>query len=141
MAYFIPNSKKVVVLIELLLILFITNNRLYSQNCDTLAFCEIENLPEFNYDVEQYIKDHINFSNLPNMDSIQGTIYLVFTIQEDGTTANHKIVKGIRKDLDEEVLRVGKTIVFKKGAMNNGKPIQTKFVLPIKFISIKDKKR
>ena len=45
----------------------------------------------------------------------------------------HRVIKGVREDLDVEALRVAKLIKFDKPAMNNNEPIGVCFQVGILF--------
>jgi len=114
-------------------------NQNFSQVRDSLPFYEIEELPEFDSDLSKFIQDNLNYPQTAINDSISGIVYVKFIINEQGATINHKILKGVREDLDNEALRIAKSIVFKKPAMNKGKSVQIEFILPVDF-NLKKKK-
>lgn len=119
---------------------FIMYFQAFSQNCDSLIFYEIENLPEFGGDLSKFIADSTLYPQKALDDSISGTVYVLFLINKDGTTSDHKILKGIREDLDSEAIRVSRLIKFEKPAMNRGKPLKYKYTIPVEF-KIKEKKK
>lgn len=53
---------------------------------------------------------------------------------------NHKVLTGIRKDLNDEALRVVKLVNFEKPAMQSGKPIKVKYTIPVVFKLTEEKK-
>jgi TonB family protein len=65
--------------------------------------------------------------------SIEGKVFVEFWVDTCGITSDHRILKGLHKDLDEEALRVARLIKFSKPAMQAGKPVNVKFVLPFEF--------
>ncbi len=68
---------------------------------------------------------------------ITGIIYVEFVIEKDGTTSYASIGKGSSNDprLTAEALRICKLIRFKTAAMQNGKPVRSKYTLPIEFVN------
>lgn len=60
-------------------------------------------------------------------------IYVQFTVAEDGTVKNPKILKGINTVLDNEALRVVKMMPKWKPVVQNGKKVSTTMNLPIKL--------
>lgn len=54
-------------------------------------------------------------------------------VEPSGRTVDHQVTKGIREDLDEEALRVARSMYFNKPAMQNGKPIKVRYNIPIEF--------
>ncbi len=87
-----------------------------------------------------FIQNKIHYPESAKMDSIQGKVFVTFWIDTTGNTINCKVIRGIRKDLDNEALRVAKLIKFEKPAMQRGKPVKVKYVIPIEF-KLNDKKK
>ncbi len=67
--------------------------------------------------------------------NIEGTVYLTFVVEKNGSTSNHKVVQGVAggPGLDAEALRICKLIQFEKPAYKDGFPVKTNYRLPIKF--------
>ena len=53
--------------------------------------------------------------------------------QNSGFTFGHKVIKGVREDLDNEALRVTTLIKFERPAFQRGKPIEVKYTVPVVF--------
>ena len=63
-----------------------------------------------------------------------------FWVDTLGKTFDHRVVKGIRYDLDEEALRVAKLIQFETPAFQRGKPVFIEYSVPFVF-EIKRRKK
>ena len=121
--------------ITLILVFILNLNFAYSQSKDTtVIFGEVEFLPESIPETLFFIQDNIKYPETARKDSTQGTVFVAFFVEKNGETSEHKIVKGVRTDLDAEALRVSKLIRFKKPAINRGVPIRYWLTMPIKFI-------
>lgn len=64
---------------------------------------------------------------------IQGTVYVGFTVEVDGSIANIKILKGLDGGFNEEVLRLIKLMPKWKPATRDGKPIKVMYNMPMVF--------
>jgi TonB family protein len=64
---------------------------------------------------------------------VEGRVFIKFVVKKDGTLTNFEILKGINKELDLEALRLLKTEGQWKPAMQNGKAVNSQFVVPIEF--------
>ncbi len=93
----------------------------------------IEDAPIYNGDIKAFIQTELNYPLSAKKDSIEGTVYISFMIDTLGSTNNHKVVRGIRDDLNEEAIRVTKKIKFDKPAFQRGKPITVPFMVPVVF--------
>jgi len=82
----------------------------------------------------QYISATVKYPESAKKDSIEGRVILEFIVKKDGSIINPKVVRSSdNADLDEEALRVVKSMPNMVPAMKNGEPVSTKFVLPITF--------
>lgn len=64
---------------------------------------------------------------------IEGTVFVKFVIQKDGSVANIETLKSVGYGCDEEVIRVVSNMPKWVPAKKDGKPVATSFTLPIKF--------
>ncbi len=66
-------------------------------------------------------------------DGTQGTVYVTFVIEKDGSLSNIEIQRGISLQCDNEVKRViAKSPKWKPGK-DKGKTVRVKFSIPVKF--------
>jgi protein TonB len=93
----------------------------------------IEKAPFFDGDLKEFIQNKIEYPLDAKKDSIEGTVFISFKIDTLGITYNHKVVRGVREDLDNEAIRVTKLIFFKRPAMQRGKPIEVEIIVPVNF--------
>ena len=63
---------------------------------------------------------------------VQGVVYVQFVVNEKGEILDPKLIKKLGAGCDEEALRVLKKIKFKPGYVK-GKPVKSRFTLPIRF--------
>ena len=63
---------------------------------------------------------------------VQGVVYVQFVVNEKGEVLDPKLIKKLGAGCDEEALRVLKKIKFKPGYVK-GKPVKSRFTLPIRF--------
>jgi protein TonB len=66
--------------------------------------------------------------------SEQGKIYLSFVIEKDGSVSNVRIVKGLSEKLNEIAIKVVEKMPKWKPAINNGKPVRSRYMLPISVV-------
>ena len=70
--------------------------------------------------------------------NVTGTVYTSFVVESDGSLSDFKILKGISKSLDEEALRVVRSMPKWQPATKDGKPIATRMSVPIRFMIHKE---
>lgn len=89
--------------------------------------------PVFSGDLKDFINNHLVYPQSALNDSIEGTVLVSLLIDTLGKTIGHKVIRGIRSDLNEEALRVTKLIIFSQPAMQGKKPIWVRLVVPVEF--------
>ena len=80
-----------------------------------------------------YIINNVKYPEAAHREGIEGTVYVVFKVNADGTLSDHKVSKGVGHGLDEEALRVLKAMPNWVPAEKDGEKIATKWNVPIKF--------
>lgn len=65
--------------------------------------------------------------------SIQGTVYVSFVVEKDGSLSDIKIIRGVCPSLNAEALRVMKMMPKWNPGKQRGKPVRVKFNMPIAF--------
>lgn len=84
------------------------------------------------------LKDFLRENILYPADSVEGKVYTSFTVDTNGRVTDIKIKKSLSPLADAEVIRVVKLLVFKP-AFLEGKPVNSKFSLPVIFSREKKK--
>ena len=65
--------------------------------------------------------------------NITGEVFVTFIIEKDGTISNIRFIKSISKTIDDELVRVIKSSAPWIPAKTDGKPVRSKFTIPITF--------
>jgi protein TonB len=78
------------------------------------------------------INKHISYPALAKKAGIEGKVYVLAFINENGSVDNTKIVKSLGGGCDEAVVTALKSAKFSPGK-NNGVPIKMKLVLQFTF--------
>ncbi|HTA84405.1 MAG TPA: energy transducer TonB [Bacteroidia bacterium] len=91
-------------------------------------------MPRFNGNLSQFLSEKVEYPIKEREDSIEGTVYIGFIIEKDGTMDSIKVLKGIDPTLDLEALKGVKKLPKKwKPGIQNGKPERVKYTIPIIF--------
>ncbi len=141
------NKLTLLVSFSLFVYLGIYNEKCYSQcQKDTLnneIVFAVDEMPYFKGGVGKFIKfrkANLKYPKTALNDLIEGTVHVNFWIDTLGKTFDHRVVKGVRYDLDEEALRVAKLIQFETPAFQRGKPVFIEYSVPFVF-EIKRRKK
>ncbi len=95
-----------------------------------------EHMPEFpggEVALRKYIAEHIKYPPLAQENGIQGTVFLRFVVKKDGTVGEVQVTRGVDPLLDEEAVRVVKSLPKFKPGFQGGKPVPVWFSVPIVF--------
>jgi protein TonB len=71
----------------------------------------------------KYLKENTNYPILAKEARIHGTVHLKFVVGKNGKIRNIEILKGVNKLLDEEAIRVVKSMPDWKPGTQHGKPV------------------
>jgi len=81
----------------------------------------------------KFIAKSIVYPKIALDSGIVGSVYITFTILEDGTTGGLKILKGLCCGCNEETIRVLQMMPKWTPGILKGKPVKTVMTFPIRF--------
>ena len=103
---------------------------------DEEFFMVVENMPEFpggDLGLMKYIQKNVRYPAIAKEYNITGKVYISFIDDKQGSVTNVKVVRGVDKNLDEEAVRVVKSLPKYKPGKQRGKPVRVMFTIPINF--------
>ena len=97
----------------------------------------VEEMPDFQGGGQtafrDYIANNIRYPENAVKDSIEGRVFVQFTVKADGSVEDARIVRGIDPSLDQEALRVTLASPEWTPGLQDGKPVAVVFTFPINF--------
>jgi protein TonB len=81
----------------------------------------------------EYLGANIQYPKVAKENGIQGKVFVQFVVCKDGKIESAKIVKGVHSSINSEALKVVKSMPNWIPGKQRGKPVKTRFTLPIKF--------
>ena len=81
----------------------------------------------------EFLYGNLKYPKKARKKKCQGTVYLKFVVEKDGTISNHEIVRDIGCGCGEKALRVIKLMPVWEPATQRGRPVRVQFNMPIKF--------
>ena len=103
---------------------------------ETEVFTIVESMPEFpggESALENFLKDNIFYPKAARENHIQGTVYITFVVEKDGSLSDIKVLRGIGGGCDEEALRVVKLMPKWIPGKQNGKAVKVQYTLAVRF--------
>jgi TonB family protein len=81
----------------------------------------------------EFLRNNIVYPAEAKEQGIQGTVYIGFIVEKDGTVSNVKIVRGVHKLIDDEAIRATKLMPNWIPGIQKGKVVRVSYNMPIKF--------
>ena len=103
----------------------------------SFVFVTVDQNPEYREGMNgllNYIKNNMHFPEEARKAGISGTVNVSFIVEKDGTLSEIKIKRSVREDVDQEAIRVVKSMsgAWKAGKIK-GKDVRSMFTLPLRF--------
>ncbi len=139
------------ILSSILVLILLSSGMLQAQNDTTSSviiekeiFTIVEVQPQYiggEKALMKYLQDNLVYPNDARKRNIQGTVFISFVVEPDGSISSVKCLRGIGGGCDEEAMRVVKLMPNWKPGLQRGKPVRVQFNLPIRFILKNDAKK
>jgi len=115
----------------------ILSNQGFSLNTEDKVFTKPAKMPEFPGGQEalrKYFEENLKYPREAQIEKIQGKVFVMFIIDEEGKVSNPKIIKGVHYHLDAEAMRLVKNLpTWNPGQNEEGNPVKVSFTVPINF--------
>lgn len=103
---------------------------------DNELFTVVDQQPEFEGGYEAmmaFIKKHMIYPANARRMQIEGTVHLSFIVSKTGAISEVKVLRGIMTECDREAVRVVQMMPAWKPGKQNGRNVNVRFILPLKF--------
>lgn len=81
----------------------------------------------------KFVLKHLKYPRKAVKQKVQGTVYVQFIVNRDGSVSDVATIRGVSPECDQEAERVVALMPKWKPAMVNGETVAVKYVLPILF--------
>jgi periplasmic protein TonB len=81
----------------------------------------------------RFLSENVKYPRSARKARIEGSVFVSFVVAKNGSLQDIMIVKGISPECDAEVIRVIQRMKAWNLAVERGKAIKSRFVLPVKF--------
>ncbi len=103
---------------------------------DNELFTVVDQQPEFlgGYEAMMaFIKQNMNYPNNARRMRIEGTVHVGFIVSKTGEISDVTVLRGFMSECDKEAVRVVKLMPRWKPGKQNGRNVNVRFILPLKF--------
>jgi len=104
---------------------------------EEVIFTIVEEMPSFPGGEEarlRFLSENIRYPQMAREAGIQGTVFLTFVVERDGSVTDVRIVRGIGGGCDEEAVRVTRNMPRWSPGRQRGQPVRVQFSMPIRFV-------
>ena len=81
----------------------------------------------------KYIGENTHYPEIAKENNIQGKVIIRFCVTEKGSVNRISVLKGVDPELNDEAIRVVKTLPAFKPGRQGGKPVPVWYMVPITF--------
>lgn len=81
----------------------------------------------------EYFKENMRYPASAKERGLQGRVTVQFVVDKDGSIKKPKVIRSIDQELDEEALRLVKSMSKWESGRQNGEPVAVKFAVPVPF--------
>ena len=102
----------------------------------TEVFIDYEQPPQFrggNAALMKYLQDNVKYPPQAIRDNVQGRVVVQMLIDSLGYVGDVKVVRSVREDLDQEAVRVVKSLPRFSPGRQFGKCVNVRYTLPVTF--------
>ncbi len=104
---------------------------------EDVIFTVVEDQPAFPGGEEarlRYLHDNLRYPQMAREAGIQGTVFVTFVVERDGSVTDVRILRGIGGGCDEEAIRVVRNMPRWQPGRQRGQPVRVQFNMPIRFV-------
>ena len=117
----------------------------YSEDAiDDVIYRSVEQMPTFpggEKALIDYLNANIQYPVTAKEQDIEGKVIVQFVVEKDGSVEDVKVIRSVNEDLDQEAIRVCKTLKGLIPGRQNGHPVRVWYTMPIIFKLKIDKKK
>ncbi|MBO6056938.1 MAG: TonB family protein, partial [Bacteroidales bacterium] len=81
----------------------------------------------------KYVQNNLKYPESAKKNKQEGRVFVGFVVEKDGSISNVSVMRGVCEELDNEAVRVVKTLPKFTPGMHGGKPVRVQYTLPIAF--------
>ncbi|MGC3943115.1 MAG: M56 family metallopeptidase [Chryseolinea sp.] len=103
---------------------------------EDLVYTAVEEHAEFPGGMEALVKflsENVQYPDDARMKGLEGTVFVTFIVEKDGSITSAEPVKALTPELDTEATRVVESFPKWTPGKKDGNVVRTSFVIPIKF--------
>jgi len=82
----------------------------------------------------RFLQENLRYPVMAREAGIQGTVFITFVVERNGSITDVRILRGIGGGCDEEAIRVVREMPRWNPGRQRGQPVRVQFTMPIRFV-------
>jgi protein TonB len=107
-----------------------------SESAQDQIFTIVEQMPQYpggDKALQKFIEKNLQYPSNAMENGVEGTVYISFVVEDNGSITSAKVIRGIGSGCDEEALRLVNNMPDWKPGKQDGENIRTLMTLPVSF--------
>ncbi len=97
------------------------------------VFTIVQQMPKFDGGPNNYLSQHLVYPKEARDKGVEGTVFVTFVVEKDGSVTGARVLRGIEHSLDSEGVACISAMPKWSPGMQNGHPVRVQFNVPIHF--------
>lgn len=113
------------------------NSLMVGEDTISAPYQVVEQMPEFpggERALTKFLGNAVIYPRIATENGIQGKVFVNFVVDRSGSISNVKIIRGVDQSLDQEAMRVVKSMPKWIPGKQNGEAVRVSFTVPINFV-------
>ena len=82
----------------------------------------------------RFLQEHLRYPSEAREAGLQGTVFVSFVVEKDGSISDAKVLRGVGESLDAEALRVINAMPNWEPGSQRGEHVRVQYNMPIRFV-------
>jgi len=103
---------------------------------DEKYYVNVDKMPKFpggDVELRKYIATNVNYPEGAKAKKIEGKVYVRFAVNPSGNVVKPPVARGVHPLLDDEAIRVVKSLPKWEPGSHRGEPVSVWFLVPVTF--------
>src|SRR6185312_15253815 len=98
------------------------------------VFTVVQQKPQFPGDINKWLADRLEYPEEAKEANIQGTVFVAFIVERDGSITDVKILRGVNSALNGEALKKISSMPRWSPGQQNGHAVRVQYMVPVHFV-------
>lgn len=108
-----------------------------AEEVDNKVYDFVQQMPQFpggNEELLKFLGTNIKYPSIAAENGVEGTVVVRFTVMSDGSISNVNVLSGPDSSLNNEAVRVVKTMPRWIPGKQNGRAVNVNYTVPVRFV-------